>query len=521
MTTETYTSTDPPRGSANATHAPLRIAGSSEHREGLVVHGVPARARGRVAIPGIRLRASERKALLSVVDYLILCAALVASARLRSNLLDAPGALASYWYWFAALLIVWWAVATLLECYDLARASSGPHSILTPAGAVALTVFIYVSIPVFTPPLISRKLIFVFGLLAAGGVVLWRGLYAVLFLQPSFHRHALVFGAGQAGQGLIAALRGEAAYGNPFHGSGYEIIGFVDDDPAKQAAGQVAGIPVLGSSADLARLTAERCVDEIVLAITQRHTMSETAMSALLACWERGVPVCTMPEFYERLLGRVPVDHIGRNLASVLPADQGWTARLYQAVKRGADVLIAIMGLALTAALAPVVALANVVFNPGPLFYRQTRVGQAGHPFTLAKFRTMQPDAENNTGVVWTAARDPRITAVGRLLRKTRMDELPQMLNVMRGDMSLVGPRPERPEFVDRLAAQIPFYRARHAVRPGLTGWAQVRYGYGNTLEHSRTKLEYDLYYVRHAGLYLDLVVLLKTIAVVLRLSGE
>jgi lipopolysaccharide/colanic/teichoic acid biosynthesis glycosyltransferase len=133
----------------------------------------------------------------------------------------------------------------------------------------------------------------------------------------------------------------------------------------------------------------------------------------------------------------------------------------------------------------------------------------------------MQPEAESDTGPVWSTKDDPRITPVGRWLRRIRLDELPQLLNVMRGDMSLVGPRPERPEFVDSLTAQLPFYRARHAVRPGLTGWAQVRYGYGNSVEDARVKLEYDLFYVRHAGFYLDLVILLKTIAVVLRLRGK
>jgi exopolysaccharide biosynthesis polyprenyl glycosylphosphotransferase len=259
----------------------------------------------------------------------------------------------------------------------------------------------------------------------------------------------------------------------------------------------------------------------VVLAITHRHTISETALAALLSCWEQGVPVCTMPDLYERLLGRIPVEHIGRNLASVLRADEGSTVRVYRAVKRAADVALGAAGLGLGGLAVPFVALANALFSPGPLFYRQTRVGRAGHHFTITKFRTMQPDAENGTGAVWSSLNDPRITPVGRWLRRIRLDELPQSLNVLRGDMSLVGPRPERPEFVDALAAEIPFYRARHAVRPGLTGWAQVRYGYGNSVADARLKLEYDLYYVRHAGFYLDLVILLKTIAVVLGFRGR
>jgi exopolysaccharide biosynthesis polyprenyl glycosylphosphotransferase len=475
----------------------------------------------RAAVPGLRLRASERKLLLGVVDFLILCTALVIAVKWGTDLLDAPRALVSYWYWFTTLLVIWWVVATLLECYDLAKSASGPHSMLRAAGAVALTVFVYVWIPVFTPPLVSRKIVFLFGLLATGGVTLWRGLYVVLFAQPSFHQKSLVLGAGIAGQALVNELKGVSPYGNPLHGSGYEIVGFVDDDPAKQAAGHVAGIPVLGGAADLPRLVVEARADEVVLAITHRHTISEAALAALLSCWEQGVPVCTMPDLYERLLGRIPVDHIGRNLASVLRANEGSTVRVYRAAKRGADIVLGAVGLALAGLAVPFVALANAGWSPGPPFYRQTRVGHAGRLFTITKFRTMKPDAENGTGAVWSSPDDPRITPVGRWLRRIRLDELPQSLNVLRGDMSLVGPRPERPEFVDSLAAEIPFYRARHAVRPGLTGWAQVRYGYGNSVADARLKLEYDLYYVRHAGFYLDLVILLKTIAVVLGSRGR
>ncbi len=175
----------------------------------------------------------------------------------------------------------------------------------------------------------------------------------------------------------------------------------------------------------------------------------------------------------------------------------------------------------MTGLIAPFVALANAIFCPGPLLYRQTRLGRGGRPFTVIKFRTMRPDAEQDTGAVWAAAGDDRITPVGRWLRRSRVDELPQVINVIRGEMSLIGPRPERPEFVDRLASQIPFYRARHAVKPGVTGWAQVRFGYGQSIDDVHTKLEYDLYYVRHAGFYLDALIVLKTIGVVLRLQGK
>ena len=478
----------------------------------------------RLALPGVGLRTSERRLLLLIVDLAVMVGALVIAIRGGADWLDTPGAFVALWRWWATLAVLWWLIANLWECYDLARAASAPHSIISAAAAAALTVAIYQWIPVITPPLASRKLVLIFGLLAVGGLVLWRGAYAVLFVQPNFYRRALVLGAGSSGQTLISALAQSSSVSsaNPLRGTGYRIVGFVDDDPTKHAAGQVAGVPVVGAGPDLPRLARELAVDEVVLAITHRHTMAPATFEAVLACREAGLHITTMPALFEQLLGRVPVDHVGRNLQAVLPIDErGATERLYWLVKRLADILLSAVGLVVLALLIPLVALANAIFSRGPLFYRQVRVGRGGKNFAVVKFRTMRPDAEQGTGAVWAKAGDSRITPAGRWLRKARLDEVPQLVNVLRGEMSLIGPRPERPEFMDELARQIPFYRARLAVKPGLTGWAQVRFGYGNSVDDARTKLEYDLYYVRHASFYLDALIVLKTIGVVLKLQGK
>jgi exopolysaccharide biosynthesis polyprenyl glycosylphosphotransferase len=195
--------------------------------------------------------------------------------------------------------------------------------------------------------------------------------------------------------------------------------------------------------------------------------------------------------------------------------------RLYLVGKRTVDFSASLAGLALLALVIPFVAIANRMSSPGPLFYRQWRVGAGGRLFQCIKFRSMVPDAEKHTGAVWAKSDDDRITPAGRVMRKTRIDELPQFINVLRGEMSLIGPRPERPEFVESLAKTIPFYRARHAVRPGITGWAQVQYRYGNTVDDARIKLEYDLYYVKNASILLDLRIVLRTISVMLQLKGQ
>lgn len=478
----------------------------------------------RIRLPSLGLRASERLLLLGLVDYALLALALILAVKSRTPWLDPPGALFANWKWFATLAVLWWIVAQFADVYDLARAASAPYSILAAGPAAAVTAFLYQWIPVLTPPLASRKLVLFFGLLALGLIALWRGLYAVLFVQPAFQRRVLVLGAGWAGRALAEALQGAAddRTPNPYRGTGAVVIGFADDDPAKQQNGPIAGVPVLGTSADLPRLAAELAADDVVLAITNREAISQAAFNALLTCREQGFHVTTMPSLYEQLLGRVPVEHVGRNLSAVLPVEErGPTERLYIAIKRAADLLGGVVALIPLTLCVPVVALANALTSPGPLFYRQTRVGKGGQNFQVLKFRTMRPDAEAATGAVWARANDDRITPIGWLLRKTRLDELPQVINVLRGEMSLIGPRPERPEFVDDLVRQIPFYRARHAVKPGITGWAQVRYGYGSNVTDARIKLEYDLYYVRHCGFYLDALILLKTAAVMLGLRGR
>lgn len=500
----------------DSTPPPIHAAGSL-----VVAHG---RWLPRLRLPSLGLAASERRLLLGLIDITLLALALIIAVKARTPWLDAPGALIANWRWFVTLAVLWWIVAQLAETYDLARAASAPYSILAAAPAAAVTALIYQWIPVITPSLTSRKLSLIFGLLAVGLIALWRGIYAVLFVQPAFERRLLVLGAGWAGRALAEALKHGAddRTPNPYRGTGLRIIGFIDDAAEAGVAQTVAGIPILGTSADLPRLACEQNVDEVVLAITHRNTIRQEAFDALLACREQGRRVTTMPSLYERLLGRVPVEHVGRNLNAVLPIDErGAAERIFHVFKRVGDIVIALLALLPLALALPIVALTNALTSPGPLFYRQVRVGKAGRHFQVLKFRTMRPDAERSTGAVWAGRDDPRVTPAGRWLRKSRLDELPQVLNVLRGEMSLIGPRPERPEFVDRLARVIPFYRARHAVQPGITGWAQVRFGYGNTIEDARTKLEYDLYYVRHSGFYLDAMIALKTVAVMFKLQGK
>jgi lipopolysaccharide/colanic/teichoic acid biosynthesis glycosyltransferase len=228
-----------------------------------------------------------------------------------------------------------------------------------------------------------------------------------------------------------------------------------------------------------------------------------------------------MSSLYERMTGKVPVEHAGTNLHVVLPLSDAPMQRVFWAAKRLFDLLTSVLGLLVLGLALSWIALANAIWSPGPLLYWQTRVGKGGRTFTLVKLRTMVPNAEQDSGAVWSTEEDERVTAVGRFLRRSRLDELPQCWNILRGEMSLIGPRPERPEIVAHLVRQVPFYQARHAVRPGITGWAQVRYHYGSSVNDALVKLQYDLYYIKHQSVYLELSILVKTAAVILGLRGR
>lgn len=481
----------------------------------------------RLRLPALGLAYSERKLLLGIVDLLIVYGALAASLALRHGLRITrwePTVVPAYQQvvWFVAVTVLWLLVASALDVYSLPRAANGAKSVASACTTALIVSMVYFFIPYLTPSLPVRRLeALAFPLAAVAGVGVWRATYAWLLVQPTFHQRALVIGAGWAGRTLAQIVR-DAGLGSTrsANGPGYEIVGFVDDDPEKQGAA-VEGVPVLGSREGLVDLVRRLRPDELVVAITHPDAIDAGLFQAILDVREMGVAVTSMAEVCERVAGRIPVEHAGRNLYIVLPMSQPATHRFYLALKRGIDLAI---GLAGCAALGPVtlaIWLANRLTSPGPVFYRQTRVGKGGREFTIVKYRSMVVDAESRTGAVWASTNDSRITPVGKILRRLRFDELPQVWNILKGEMSLIGPRPERPEFVEQLARELPFYRVRHAVKPGLTGWAQVQYRYGASLEDSLIKLEYDLYYIKRQGPVLDLEIVAKTFAVVLRLQGR
>ena len=324
---------------------------------------------------------------------------------------------------------------------------------------------------------------------------------------PAQRTRILIFGAGPAALVVGDTLR----LADP----NADIVGYVAGPNERDPA--VPAHQILGLNDTLPRMARRLGVDEIVVALTERRSGS-MPLRQLLDCKVSGTKVYDLNTHFEKTLGQIRIDFLS---ASWLIFGDGFNQGAWRTgVKRVFDIVCAAL-LCLVAA--PIMVVAAVLIkleSPGPVLYRQERVGQNGRTFSIAKFRSMRTDAEKDGQPRWASANDDRVTRIGQLIRRLRIDELPQLFNVLRGDMSLVGPRPERPFFVEQLTQEIPFYALRHSVKPGVTGWAQVRYPYGATVEDSQEKLQYDLYYVKNHTLFLDLVVLMETVGVVLTGKG-
>jgi exopolysaccharide biosynthesis polyprenyl glycosylphosphotransferase len=460
------------------------------------------------------LQISERKTLLILMDGVLVNVAVLAALWLgaqRSGWSFSSQLLAERFYWFAGLTILYLILASVNDGYNLKVAAEFLPSAFAILKVTVEVLLVYLVVYFLSPPgSLPRHVMGFFSLICPSLLLTWRWLYVVIFTAPQFRRRALIVGAGWAGRTIARAIHDNLSVD-------YEIVGFIDDDPRKQGQ-TIEGVPVLGSHSKLVTLARGMDISEIVLAITK--DLRGDMFQAIMDCNERGIQITPMPILYEQMTGRVAVEHVGNNWLVVLPIDGVSAFSPYMLLKRLADAIVSALGLAFLLALLPFVALAIYLESPGPIFYSQKRMGRAGRAFELIKLRSMVPHAEQDGQPRWAGKNDKRVTRVGRFLRRTRLDELPQCFNVLRGEMSLIGPRPERPEFVAELQKRIPFYRSRLAVRPGLTGWAQINYHYGSSVDDALVKLQYDLYYIKRQSLYLDLMILLKTFGVVLSFQG-
>lgn len=297
---------------------------------------------------------------------------------------------------------------------------------------------------------------------------------------------------------------------------GIKVVGFVDDNPELVGV-SIVNPKVVGLYEDLPSLVASHKVDRIIVGLQDRR--GKLPIKDLLEFKTRGVAIEDATAFYERVAGKIPIENLK---PSWMVFNTGFSVSKRMLIeKRIFSLTISSFLLLLFSPIILILMALIKLDSKGPVFYRQERVGQDGKTFTLVKFRSMFVDAESGSGPVWCKEGDPRVTRMGRLMRRTRLDELPQLWNVLRGDMSLVGPRPERPHFVDQLAKSIPYYPLRHIIKPGITGWAQINYGYANSLEHTIEKLQYDLFYIKNMSWVLDCLIILETVKTVLVRRGS
>ncbi len=346
--------------------------------------------------------------------------------------------------------------------------------------------------------------VFAIGLiLATVGLLSWRRVFEWLLQKPFLRERIYVLGSGERARRLVETLRSRPELG-------LEVIGW-----AGALQNGSLNRETLGNR--LTELAQNARVDRVIVALEDRRSLMP--VQELLALRLQGVKINDATTLLEKVSGKIEVDQL---YPSWLIFSDGFRLNsAFLLMRRLVSILISLALLITVLPLIPLIALAIRLTSPGPVFYRQRRVGQFGRVFYCYKFRTMRADAEADVGPTWAGDNDPRITPVGRFLRKTRLDEIPQLWNVLRGDMGFVGPRPERPEFVETLAAHIPYYHLRHIIRPGITGWAQINYHYGASVEESKEKLRYDLYYIKNLSLSLDLYITLQTIKTVVLGRGS
>lgn len=412
-------------------------------------------------------------------------------------------------FWFYTMPLMW--IVLILDLYNVRKAGNRRETLQGVLIATVVSSIIYLLIFFIAEPktLPRRGVAFFIGSVSILTLI-WRFTYIQIFTAPTFLRRALIIGAGRSGCTMARIIKNCVPI--PFN-----LVGFIDDDELKRGK-VLEGLPVLGNNETLLKTIESEHITDLIFSIS--GDMQPETFSSILRAKENGIEITTMPILYEELIGRVPIflledDWILRSFVDHARSTSG-----YDTLKRIVDILVASVGFLCLLLLTPLIALLIMLDGGFPILFKQERVGISGKPFELLKFRTMRQDAEEDGKPRLAVENDERVTKVGKFLRMSHLDELPQFINVLKGDISMVGPRAERPEFVDQLQQEIPFYRARLFVKPGVTGWAQINYRYASNVEESAIKLEYDLYYIKHRNIWLDITIILRTMGQVIGLRG-
>jgi sugar transferase (PEP-CTERM system associated) len=456
---------------------------------------------------------SVRRLALVLIEHLLIVLSMMVAALVRLGVPDSPADAAWNLLWRGSVVggVLQFALH-YCDLYDLHRIKDRRELFRGLLQAIGAASFILAVLYYWIPDLIIGRGVFaIASILIIALVAGWRVAFEWLSLRGTPKERLLIVGTNAAAVNLARELferRTEL---------GVELVGFVDPDPANLGM-PVINPGVIGTIGDIPQIVRSRGVDRVVVSLTEAR--GRLPMNDLLEMkLNQGVRFDHLASVYEQYTGKIAVENLR---PSWLIFSEGFRkSSILEGIKRISDVVFALIGLIVAAPIMAIVALLVRFTSPGPALYSQTRVGKDGVNFTIYKFRSMRADAEAATGAVWATTGDARVTPFGRLMRRSRLDELPQLWNVLIGNMSFVGPRPERPEFIQELCKQIPYYGQRHAVRPGLTGWAQVRHRYGSTMEDSLQKLQYDLFYIKNMSFAFDIFIVLETVKTVMVRAGS
>lgn len=459
----------------------------------------------------IHFEISERKLLLRVVDV----AAIIFGLYIVSNVFDFDYFMVKHerWLWIVVLVLYYLLFSTVFELYNLQKSSRYDTTFQGIVLTVSITVLCYLLTPFFTPELPENRLQIIYFFLAMSvAIFLWRCAYIFFISSPRFFKNILLIGNTEEIKIMSDAIQKNTNY--------FNIVGYINSSVYVNSEDiKLTELDEI-TDLDLKKVVKEKAVSEIIIASNEREELSKPLFDSLISLLETGLPIKEYIQVYEELTFRVPVQYIGKDFYKYFPFSRSNQNKLYLFTHRLFDVIFSVFGLLASLLILPFILIGNLIANRGPLLYTQERVGKNGVPFKIYKLRSMVIDAEKN-GAVWATKNDARITKFGSFLRKSRLDEVPQFINVLKGEMSMIGPRPERPAFVKQLSERLTFYEIRHVVKPGVTGWAQVKTEYGASEEDSLRKLQYDLYYIKHRSFFLDLNIIVKTLSTVLFYRGR
>ena len=413
---------------------------------------------------------------------------------------------------FVLLLSYVYIFGLIFEMYNLQVASNQLQILQSVIFTATASSLAYLFTPFLSPELPKQRLIIlIFYSTILITLLMWRLFYVYFLASQRFSQSVVLICDQNQVEELVLGLESVDPH--------YKIIGFVNSDSISEENSNFHYVKEVKKN-DLETFVSKNQVSEIIIASQKTDGITPDLYQQLLHLLESGNVIREYTQVYESKTQRIPVHYIARDFYRFFPFSRSNTNRLYLSLVRFMEFLFSFIGLSLCIVFIPLIYIGNLFANKGPLFYTQERIGKNGVVFEIYKFRTMVENSESN-GVVFATSNDRRITPFGKMMRKSRLDELPQFFNVLKGDMAVIGPRPERPFFVEEIANVMPFYETRHVIKPGLTGWAQVNYSYGESIEESLIKLQYDLYYIKHRSIFLDISITFKTITTVLFYRGQ